>query len=89
MAVPSIQNTRIAYRGIQQQNEVLILELLGIDNITLPVFQIQYSHKSIKRNVYTNASKKTRISQKNGDTEYVLNEKKRKAIKRGYSSTSH
>lgn len=81
MAVPSIQNTRIAYRGIQQQNEVLILELSGIDNITLSVFQIQYSHKSIKRNVYTNAPKKTRISQKNGDTEYVLNEKNGKRSK--------
>ncbi|MCM3715864.1 Tn7-like element transposition protein TnsE [Alkalihalobacillus oceani] len=76
VAIPPLRNINIAFRGLINQQDVLILELIGIDNMTIPVSQIEYSHPSIKRRLYTNAPKKHRLTQGNNKEDlHELNEK--------------
>lgn len=73
--LPSTGQITIAARGIQRKNEILVLEILGIDNIILPFYELQYRHKSIKKYIYTDKPKKKRISKQKKEVDYILNEK--------------
>ncbi|MFA9458821.1 Tn7-like element transposition protein TnsE [Halalkalibacter sp. AB-rgal2] len=79
VAVPALKNNKIAFRGLIKNHEVMILELIGIDNITIPVSQIEYSHPSIKKRKYTNAPRKHRLGESNSkEGQHTLNENEEK-----------
>lgn len=75
LEISSTDITTVATRGIKKGDEVLILEILGTDNANPPFYELQCTHKSIKKYIYTDKPKKQRISKQEKDTDYILNEK--------------
>jgi len=55
---PSIRGLNWIYRGIQRENSVLILELIGIKGLFVPFHEISYAHPSLKTAHKVNLPKK-------------------------------
>ncbi|WP_260838972.1 hypothetical protein [Heyndrickxia oleronia] len=72
---PLTDQTQISAIGIYKDEEFLVLEILGIDNITPPFYELQYMHNSIKKYIYTEKTKKKRLSNQEKQEDYILNEK--------------
>jgi TnsE C-terminal domain len=76
VTLPNITDMNLVCRGIKQGNEILVLEILGIDGVAIPFKKLHYSHKANKKYTYTDKARKKRISKKDQADEYILNENK-------------
>ncbi|MFJ6209198.1 Tn7-like element transposition protein TnsE [Lysinibacillus sp. NPDC092081] len=74
VVIPKMLDFRLTARGIKQNNEVLILEWIGSDIANPPFRELELRHKSIKKRIYSSDKRKMRISNKDKDGEYELNE---------------
>ncbi|MBG9787020.1 Tn7-like element transposition protein TnsE [Brevibacillus laterosporus] len=74
VTMPNITDMTLVCRGIKQGNEIIVLEILGIDGVAIPFKKLHYSHKANKKYTYTNKARKKRISNKDQADEYILNE---------------
>ncbi|TDY07311.1 UNVERIFIED_CONTAM: hypothetical protein BJ099_10429 [Lysinibacillus xylanilyticus] len=74
VAVPKMKGFHLAVRGIRHNNEVLILEWLGSDIVDPPFRALELHHKSIKKRIYSPGGRKTRLSNKEKNEDYLLNE---------------
>lgn len=58
-SLASISNLEIHYRGIERKNDVLVLEILGIDGFDFPLDFIEVRHPSYKERKILQGPKKT------------------------------
>lgn len=69
---PAFQNTRWTYRGITEGNDVLILELIGVDGLSIPYRSINYSHPLIIDRKTLDVSKRRKIKEEDPASDYTL-----------------
>lgn len=74
MAIPHTNEFNLTVRGLQQNNEILILEWLASDLADPPFKVLDIQHKSIKKRLYTPDKRKKRLSKQNQSQEHILNE---------------
>lgn len=67
IALPALSELELYYRGIVRSNEVLILEILGIDGLDDNLEIIDVRHPLLKEKMYVPGTKKRVYSQKNPD----------------------
>ncbi|MFZ5643055.1 MAG: hypothetical protein ACOY46_05660 [Bacillota bacterium] len=69
---PVFQNTRWTYRGISEGNNILILELLGADGLSIPFRRINYSHPLIIDRKTLDVSKRRKIKEEDPESDHTL-----------------
>jgi len=74
VVIPKMKDFQLTGRGLKQNNEILILEWIGSDIANPPFRELELRHKSIKKRIYSSDQRKMRISNKDKNGEYELNE---------------
>ncbi|WP_163528060.1 Tn7-like element transposition protein TnsE [Halobacillus ihumii] len=78
---PKLKDSFWTFRGKRQGKHVFIYELLDFTVMKLPFDEIDYSHVSIKKRVYSNNPKKKRISESGKEQDFEVDPKEENQAK--------